>query len=189
MFGYSSVNVDMLALHPPPEQIPKYWQLFKENVDPLVKLLHIPTIEPKILEAKDHLDHLPKGLEALMFSIYYGAITSLQKHETKQIFGLDQETLLARYRFGVEQALARARFLDTEEIIVLQAFVLFLVLLRKNDDARILWTLTGLVVRLAQSLGCHRDGSHFDMSPFECEMRRRLWWHVCILDSRSSEVC
>lgn len=188
MFGYMSTNVDMLKLHPPPEQIPKYWNLFKENVDPLVKLIHIPTMEPKIFDAMTHLSHLPKGLEALMFAIYYGAVTSLQQHEVVQVLGYDQETLLARYRFGIEQALARAHFLDTEEIIVLQAFVLFLVLLRRNDDARIFWTLTGLVVRLAQALGCHRDGSHFDMSPFECEMRRRLWWHVCILDSRASEV-
>jgi hypothetical protein len=102
-------------------------------------------------------------------------------------WGEDRNIMLTRYRFGLEQALARANFLYCEETIVLQAFVIFLCLLRRNDDARKIWTLTGLAVRIAQTLGIHRDGSHFGLLPFEIEMRRRLWWQVCILDARSSE--
>ena len=47
--------------------------------------------------------------------------------------------------------------------------------------------MTGLVMRIAQSLGLHRDGTKFGLSPFDTEMRRRLWWQVCILDVRASE--
>jgi hypothetical protein len=72
IFGFSSTRVPMLKLHPPRESIPRIWSLFRQNVDPLVKVLHIPTVEPIILEAKDHLDNLPRGLEALLFSVYYG---------------------------------------------------------------------------------------------------------------------
>lgn len=36
-------------------------------------------------------------------------------------------------------------------------------------------------------MGLHRDGSHLKLSPFETEMRLRLWWHLCILDSRAPE--
>jgi len=187
IFGYSSQNVDMFSLHPPAHHVPKYWEVFKENVDPLVKVIHVPTTEPKILGAKDHLDNLQKGLECLLFAIYYGAITSLMPNECVEFFGEEQVVLLSRYRFGLEQALARAHFLTSDEIIVLQAFVIFLILLRRNDDARVIWTLTGLVVRISQTLGIHRDGSHFHLSPFEIEMRRRLWWQVCILDARASE--
>ena len=42
-------------------------------------------------------------------------------------------------------------------------------------------------MRIAQSLGLHRDGAKFGLSPFDTEMRRRLWWHICILDVRASE--
>jgi hypothetical protein len=187
IFGLSSQNVDMLSLHPPPDQIRKYWQQYKENIDPLVKVIHVPSMEPKILEAADHLDRIPRGLEALLFAVYYGTVTSLWDDEARELFGEDKNELLARYRFGVEQALARADFLQTDEYIVLQAFVIFLICLRRNDDARVIWTLTGLVVRMAQTLGIHRDGSHFDIPPFDIEMRRRLWWQICILDSRASE--
>ena len=187
MFSFSSTNVDMLSLHPPLERALEFWELYKENVDPLVKVLHIPSIEPTLLDAFTHPEKVSKGLECLMFSIYYGAVTSTLAEVCQEKWGVTRESLLTKYRFGLEQALARANFLFCDEIVILQAFVLFLMLLRRNDDARKIWTLTGLVVRIAQSLGVHRDGSHFGLAPFEIEMRRRLWWQVCILDARASE--
>jgi hypothetical protein len=170
VFGFSSQNVDMLDLHPPAEHVPVYWRIFRENVDPLVKVVHAPSMEPTILQAKDRLDKIHRGLEALMFAIYYGAVTSMWEEECLAFFGEDKSVLLTRYRFGVEQALARADFLQTDEMIVLQAFVLFLICLRRNDDARVIWTLTGLVVRMAQTLGLHRDGTHYGLPPFQIEM-------------------
>jgi hypothetical protein len=160
----------MFSLHPPKEHVAIYWQVYKENVDPLVKVIHAPTIEPTILKSVDGLDKIHRGLECLLFAVYYGAITSMWPDEVRKLFGEEKLDLLNRYRFGLEQALARAEFLQTDEIIVLQAFIIFLICLRRNDDARIIWTLTGLVVRMAQTLGLHRDGTHFDLPPFQIEM-------------------
>jgi hypothetical protein len=49
------------------------------------------------------------------------------------------------------------------------------------------WTLTSVAIRIAQSLGIHRDGSHLGLPFFEAEMRRRIWWQIRILDIRTSE--
>jgi len=187
IFGFSSQSVDLLSLHPIPGQIEHYWAVYKDRVDPLVKVLHIPTTEPTVLSAASYLSNLSKGFEVLLFTIYYGAVTSLSVQDCRLKFGEDKTVLLARYRFAIEQALARANFLTTEETVVLQAFVIFLICLRRNSDARVIWTLTGLVVRIAQTLGIHRDGAHFGLAPFQIEMRRRLWWQVCLLDIRASE--
>ncbi len=103
-------------------------------------------------------------------------------------FGAEKPQLIARYRFATEQALARANCVTTSELVVLQAFVLFLILVRRYDDTKFSSALTGLVVKIAQSLGLHRDGTHFDnISPFDIEVRRRLWWAICVLDLRSAE--
>ncbi|CAK3762626.1 transcriptional regulatory [Lecanosticta acicola] len=187
VFGFGSQNVDMLSLHPLPGQISEYWDLYKDRVDPLVKILHLPTLEPTILNAASHLSNLSRGFECLLFAVYYGATTSLSARDCLLKLGEEKLNLLARYRFGIEQALARANFLTTEEMVVLQSLVIFLICLRRNSDARVIWTLTGLVVRIAQTIGIHRDGSHFGLTPFEIEMRRRLWWQTCILDTRASE--
>jgi hypothetical protein len=77
--------------------------------------------------------------------------------------------------------------LKTNDIVTMQALVLFLICVRRHDDTRFVWTMTGLAIRIGQSLGLHRDGAKFGLSPFDTEMRRRLWWQVCILDVRASE--
>jgi len=187
IFGFSSQMTNLLPLHPPSTQIKLYWTIYKERVDPLCKVLHVPTIEPTVLSAASHLGNLAKGFESLIFAIYYGAVTSLSAEECMSMLGEDRDALLARYRFAIEQALAHASFLTTEEIVVLQAFVIYMLCLRRNSYARMIWTLTGLIVRMAQTIGIHRDGTHFALSPFEVEMRRRLWWQICILDIRASE--
>ncbi|KAM3088467.1 hypothetical protein ACMFMG_000107 [Clarireedia jacksonii] len=187
VMGYSSADVDLKALHPLPSQIPFYWSTFLENVIPLVKLLHVPTMEKFIKEVQHNLDSLTRSTEALMFSIYFATITSMTEEEVATNFAEEKEFLINRYRFGVEQALARAGFLNTNELVTVQAFVLFLICVRRYDDTRFVWSLTGLVLRIAQSLGLQRDGEKFGLTPFDTEMRRRLWWQICVLDVRASE--
>ncbi|RDL42451.1 uncharacterized protein BP5553_02430 [Venustampulla echinocandica] len=187
IMGYNSSDVDLAQLHPLPSQIPFYWQTFLDNVHPLVKILHAPTMTKTIKEVQTNLDSLSKSTEALMFSIYFATITSMNGQEVQTNFGVSKDFLLKQYRFGVEQALARAGLLNTSEIVTVQAFVLFLICVRRHDDTRFVWTLTGLAIRIAQSLGLHRDGAKFGLKPFDIEMRRRLWWQVFILDTRASE--
>jgi hypothetical protein len=43
------------------------------------------------------------------------------------------------------------------------------------------------VVNIAFQNKLHRDGLELDIPPFEVEMRRRLWWQICILDVRTAE--
>jgi len=84
--------------------------------------------------------------------------------------------------------LAKSNFVTSPDLTIAQAFILFLVLVRRHDDTRFCWTLTGLLIRVSQALGLHRDGTHFpNLSPFEIEIRRRCFWAVCVLDLRSAE--
>lgn len=187
IFSFSSTILDLRQFHPPPEQISCYWSIFKTNVDPVMKLLHVPNTENTISQAVLDLDHVNKPTEALLFSIYFAAVTSMPADDCMVIFGLEKQATLRKYRFAVEQAFARADFLSTQELVVLQAFVLFLTCVRRQDDTRYVWTLSGLLIRLATSLGVHRDGAQFNLSPFETELRRRLWWQISTLDVRASE--
>lgn len=81
VLGYRSSDVDLRKLHPLPSQIPFIWQVYVENVDPLVKILHVPSMNPIIRKIRSDMDNMAPGLEALMFSIYYAAITSLEDNE------------------------------------------------------------------------------------------------------------
>ena len=103
-------------------------------------------------------------------------------------FGTSKSDLSLKFRLGLEHALAKADFLNVPDIVLVQAFALFLSLVRRHESPRFVWMMTGLVIRMAQYLGLQRDGTHFEhLTPFEVEMRRRVWWAVCMLDIRASE--
>jgi hypothetical protein len=178
IFGYSSAMTTLRILHPPAKKIMAYWEVYKENVSPLVRMLHWPTTEQLMRKASDNLDGISKTVEALMFAIYFATVTSLTPEECQSVLAVDKDIAVKRYRFGTEQALAKAGFLGTQEVMVLQAFALFLVSVRRHDDSKFVWMLVGLAIRMATSLGVHRDGNLFNLKPFETEMRRRLWWQV-----------
>ena len=47
--------------------------------------------------------------------------------------------------------------------------------------------MTSIAIRLAHSMGLHRENSRANLSPFQTEMRRRLWWSIVHLDIRCVE--
>lgn len=132
LFSFSSTILSLRNFHPTSEQIPIYWAIFKTNVDPVMKLLHIPQYEKTIFQASLDLDHVSKPIEVLMFTIYFAAITTLSTDDCILQLGLEKQAALRKYRFAVEQALARAGFLNTQELVVLQSVLLFLTCVRRS---------------------------------------------------------
>ena len=65
-----------------------------------------------------------------MFSIYAFAVSSLNDDQSIDMFGEDRIALLTRFQTGARHALLAAGFLRSSEIVVLQAFVLYLVSIR-----------------------------------------------------------
>ncbi|KAF5009911.1 hypothetical protein FDECE_3896 [Fusarium decemcellulare] len=126
---------------------------------------------------------------ALTFAIYYAAVTALCHNDSDETFDLpcEKSVLLERYRTALDRLLVTPDLMSRPETAHLQAFAIYVTCLRAHELGRTVWVLTGLVIRLAQSIGLHRDGASFKLSPFETEMRLRLWWHLCVLDSRAPE--
>ncbi|KAH8817129.1 fungal-specific transcription factor domain-containing protein [Xylogone sp. PMI_703] len=180
---FSSIGRRSLThLHPSPVDIFCLWQIFLERVNPLTKVLHVPTVQLQILDTTRNLAKVPKGLEALMFAIYHGAVISLDQNEVEEKFKESRSVLLKNYRIGIRQAFINAGILNTSNIIVLQAFVIFILSARITYDPNTLWSLSGIAVRIAQRIGLHRDGTELRLSAFESEMRRRLWWAVLVIE-------
>jgi hypothetical protein len=81
LFGYSSADVDLTGLHPLPAQGSFLWQIYLENIEPLVKVLHIPTMSRLMTQVRRGEHDLRPGDEALVFAIYYSAVTSMETQE------------------------------------------------------------------------------------------------------------
>jgi hypothetical protein len=175
--------------HPPPQRIHQLWQIFTENVDPLTKVVHIPTLQPAIEKAASNIGSIPRSFEALMFAIYGAAVMSLNDDECKIRLYESRKALLSRYVTATKAALSRARFMGTTNLVVLQALVLHLLSVRDIYEPRAVWSLTGVAIRIAQGMGLDRDGEFLGLCPFETEIRRRVWWLLKTHDHRAAELC
>lgn len=205
LFGrYSSASLDTRELHPLPSQVPFLLDVFSECVNVFIQIVHVPTIYKMIRSlGGNDMTRLTPPNEALMFSIYYAAIASMEEDDVRnhskvgskanppQVmanFGASKADISLKYRLGLEHCLAKADFLNNPDLVLVQALSLFLMLVRRHDSPRFVWMMTGLVIKSAQYLGLQRDGTHFEnLTPFEIEMRRRVWWVVFCLDIRSAE--
>ncbi|KAE8166295.1 fungal-specific transcription factor domain-containing protein [Aspergillus tamarii] len=182
-----TVKKSLSEFHPSPLHIFKLWQAFLENVNPLTKILHGPTVQQQLLEASGSLDTVSKEFEALMFSIYCIALVSLKEDDVQNTYKESKAVLLSRSRRGARLAFTKAGILRTSKTVVLQAYVLYLLSLRASSDPQSIWSLCGVAVRMAQRIGLHRDGSELGLSIFETEMRRRLWRQLSILDATTAQ--
>ncbi|KAJ5918340.1 hypothetical protein N7454_010715 [Penicillium verhagenii] len=179
---------DIREFHPLPSQIPFLLNVFSENVNAIAQIVHMPSTSKMISELRGDMSKLTPSNEALMFSIYYGAVTSMEEEDIMLNFGVSKQHLNLKYRLGLEHALAKADFLNAPDLILVQSLANFLLLARRHDSPRYIWMMTGIVIRMALALGLQRDGSHFGyLTPFEIEMRRRVWWCLCMIDVRASE--
>ncbi|KAL9607100.1 MAG: hypothetical protein Q9167_007955, partial [Letrouitia subvulpina] len=191
--------------HPNPVQIFKLWQAFLTNVNPLIMIFHAPSVQEQIIHASGDLKNITEATEALMFAVYACATGSLDDLDCKAIFREERTFLMAKWQRATQQALNTASLLKTLDIVVLQAFVLFLVAalqswqiahasssshfkLQPVFDPRSLWIHTGIAIRIGQRIGLHRDSNSTGLPFFEIEMRRRLWWQIVQIDTRMSEL-
>lgn len=127
VYSFNSTVCNLAAFHPPPDRVPFLWQVFVDQVDPVIRMLHKPTMQAHITKARDRAMEMSKPTEALLFAIYFAGITSMTEEQCHNALQEGKASLLCRYRFAVEQGLARAEFLSAHNLVTLQALVIFLV--------------------------------------------------------------
>ncbi|KAH7346294.1 hypothetical protein BKA65DRAFT_502131 [Rhexocercosporidium sp. MPI-PUGE-AT-0058] len=188
LFGSGKSSVDISTFHPEPIHIFKLWQLYLDNVNPLLKVTHTPSLQGRIIEAASNISSIDPPLEALMFSIYCMAVLSLNEHDCIVTFGSTKEDLMIRYQFGCQQALLNCGFLRTTDRECLTALFLYLVSVRPVTVPQSLSSMLGVAIRIAQRMGIDKEAMLAKVAPLEAEMRRRLWWALVLFDARVSET-
>ncbi|EHK49355.1 hypothetical protein TRIATDRAFT_214314 [Trichoderma atroviride IMI 206040] len=175
-------------LYPLPSQMLFIWRTYVENVDPFIKVIDVAALDEVVTNLRGKFGSLRYSLQALLFAVCLASITSLGEEEALSCFDMPRTQLLARFRLGTEKALANAGLLVTKEIETIQAFVIYLSILPHIGCQQLLSPFVGLLLRIATSVQLHRDAESFKtptLTPFEVEIRRRLWWQVIFIDSIS----
>lgn len=179
---------DLLQYHPPHMKAMFLWETYIDRIEPLCKILHIPSTAEMLAIASKEPEKASKVDECLLFAIYHFAVFSFTEDECIAQLGKSRTTVLARYHFATRQALVNASFLKTTELPLLQALVIFLIPCAFFYDSNTYWILTGVAVRISQRMGLHRDGETLGLPPFEVQMRRRLFYRLLPLDANAGQM-
>ncbi|KAI9659947.1 MAG: hypothetical protein M1821_001299 [Bathelium mastoideum] len=190
LFAPPPRNEDMGRFFPPPEHARQMWFIFKDRVDPLLKIFHTTHKQDRFLQAVDHIDKQLWSTQAWMFATCLIVVMALSDEECIAEFGEAKNVLFGRLKYATQQVLIGSGLLRSSDTIVMQAYLMFLISVAHEYDAGTYWTMTGIALRLAQRAGLHRDQLSIgtDSWPWHAEMRRRLWWQVVMMDSRAAEL-
>ncbi|GIK04037.1 transcription factor vrtR1 [Aspergillus viridinutans] len=158
--------------HPSYEEATKLWSVYVQNVDPLCKVLHVPSVAKMVDTVAKQPAAASKTDECLLFVTYYFAVFSMADADCLQAFNQTRNHLMSRYRDAGTTGLHSFSRCHAHA-----------------DRFSHVLDLTGIAVRLAQRMGLHRDGENLGLPPFEVQMRRRLFWQLLPLDGYAGQVC
>ncbi|KAF1815706.1 hypothetical protein P152DRAFT_193610 [Eremomyces bilateralis CBS 781.70] len=191
LYGFIFGDLEPLKVEEAIEAIPP-----RSVTDPLLQLYFSSKFaSPTFLhEGKFHRDYErfrtdPARTSLFWISLLYSAlsIAALAAHGsrhylTKQSYNIDPAAL--RKKAG--QCLVTAEYHEAQQYTI-ESLVLYCLagFYATSEADSSLWSLFGLVTRQAQRMGYHRDPSHLksnDITPFEAEMRRRVWFYLETFD-------
>ncbi|TFK74894.1 hypothetical protein BDN72DRAFT_787970 [Pluteus cervinus] len=146
----------------------------------------------------------PEDFNREVYSYFYDNIQpssedSLQSHRLSLMFmvlaiGSLMDMSQPAYNIDAEKyhQLARAALFQDSlfndptvqavQALFLMAFYLFLVD-RHGTSSGVRWAIMGVAVKLAQSIGLHRDSGRWKMDDAETQRRRELFWELYTYDS------
>ncbi|XWX01624.1 hypothetical protein V2A60_009652 [Cordyceps javanica] len=182
IFSVDFTNTTTEDLLPDARHVFRLWQIYLDKINPLNKLIHVPTVQPYIVEITTNISNVPLDYQALIFGIISMATISLDESEVIQMLGMSREKALQTFNAGAKAALIRFNYLKNYNMTCLQALIIYLFSLESRVDTHSAWVMSATAVRLAQKMGYHHDGEKLGMTPYETEMRRRIWWQLYMHD-------
>ena len=81
---------------------------------------------------------------------------------------------------------SNSNLLGSGNICVIQALALMSLHLQRQNRPNIAWVYLGAAVRMAMSLGLHKEFPEWKISHHDREVRRRVWWCLYLFDSGES---
>jgi hypothetical protein len=120
-------QIKLKEIWPEPNLGRSLWQTFLDRVNPLTKIIHVPTMHPLMMQAIEKPTAIPKNLEALALAIFTMAAMSMTPDECDLMFGLPKLEVEGRFRTGAKSALSQINILGSSDLMMLQALILYMV--------------------------------------------------------------
>ena len=120
----------------------------------------------------------------LLYAIWYGGSVTISLKTIRAEFDVETRSSLSEpFHDEVTKWLKTISFPRSPSLHGLAAFLLVQTILSKEEEPLTSSLFISLALRVAQTMGLHRDPAQFGIEHCEAETRRRLWWHIVHMDS------
>lgn len=186
-----SVEPEMLEHVPTRRQSHILYKGFMSGIQAISPVLHPPTILKLYNAFWDWYDYTSYSGEPcpnpsfipLLYAIWYGGSVTISIRTIKTEFNAPSRVSLSTmYSEEVTRWLTKISFPRSPSLQGLAAYLIVQTILSKEEEPLTSSLFVSLAMRVAQTMGLHRDPANFGIEPCEAEYRRRLWWHIMHMD-------
>ncbi|KMU92341.1 hypothetical protein CIHG_10164 [Coccidioides immitis H538.4] len=185
------IEADMLDYVPSRRQSNILYKGFMSGIHAISPVVHPPTVlglYQCFWEWYDSRDHKKTPFPdpsfiPLLYAIWYGGSVTISLRTIHAEFDVDNRAELSEpFHDEVTRWLKKISFPRSATLHGLAAFLLVQTILSKEEEPLTSSLFISLALRVAQTMGLHRDPAQFGIPPCEAENRRRLWWHIVHMD-------
>ncbi|THY33808.1 hypothetical protein D6D00_00611, partial [Aureobasidium pullulans] len=181
----------LLQCLPPSEQLFNYLDSFSQKA----KGFAFPYVPEELTrkEVEHFLDNVQENAEKVpdLLALTFAALAlgvqldTFEGHEEAQTGASNTQS---RKAVAAMQALRLASFTSRPTLRGIQTMTMLAPYLTNSGRFLDAWSLSGMTIRLAHSIGLHRDPRFLDPAPSlrECTVRKNLWWWLLHMDQEYS---
>ncbi|KAJ5579686.1 uncharacterized protein N7459_005671 [Penicillium hispanicum] len=184
--GKPVTKEELLVDIPPRSIADRLVSRFLKTSEPSLVVVHVPTFRKEYDKFWKDPTSASFNWVAFLYAIMTLAVSLCHRSEEPlPLSAVDPISLWNTFRKRAAQSLVQANYITPGRYKGEALFLYALSEFYRSQDAQAgVSYLLGINIRLAMRMGYHRDPSHFpNLSPYDCEMRRRLWTMLCQLDS------
>ena len=124
---------DVLEFYPDTKLALQLWNVYVKSVDPVLKILHIPTAQSTVIATILEPRSAGSSTVALTFAIYFAAVTALghdsvdNNNDPINLTAQEKKLFLKNYKMCLDRLLMAPDLMDHPEMMTLQALAIYAV--------------------------------------------------------------
>ena len=191
-FGSTGSQISIMEFLPSRLAGDRLLKQYHHAVHFIARVVHWPSFEAQYDKFWANITQgiEPSGsLQGIVFAVMLSAVVSMNANDVMTLFSVSKRNLMGSFQMATELALGKANFLRTTKLETLQALVIYLIPMCRDEMSRAHSVLVGTAIRLAECMGLHRDPQEtYGLGPLESHVRRTVWYQLCFLDIRTAEA-
>ncbi|KAG7007284.1 hypothetical protein G7Y79_00010g027850 [Physcia stellaris] len=186
--GNSVSPNDYTAVYiPPPNVCGILCQHYFLAVNPMIYLLDENQFNATVIQYFQNPSSASHSTRALISAVCFAAAVSMPFLLVQQKLSIAKKVLVERLKHATEQSLQTVDLLNSVSLEVMQAAVIYLLPLCRNEVSETSSMLVQKLLRNAQLAGFNSDCiSSSTSDPSEFDAKRHLWNELCVLALRTS---